>query len=75
MQQRLALMIAAAVPHVCAGQPIFPGAKYAAGDGPTGIAVADLNADAAPDIIVANWQSNDVSVFLGAGDGTSPLIN
>ncbi len=34
------------------------------------VAVADLNGDDVPDIIVANSASDDISVLLGHGDGT-----
>ena len=40
------------------------------GDFPRSVAVADLNADGAPDLVTANGASNDVSVLLGSGDGT-----
>lgn len=34
------------------------------------VAVADVNRDGKPDIVVANMSSNTVSVLLGNGDGT-----
>src|SRR5262249_19713248 len=34
------------------------------------VAVADVNRDGRPDIIVANDASSDISVLLGRGDGT-----
>jgi FG-GAP-like repeat len=34
------------------------------------VAVADLNADGKPDIVVANWGSGTVGVLLGNGDAT-----
>src|SRR5947208_2372937 len=40
------------------------------GSSPVAAASADLNGDHKPDLIVANSQGNDVSVFLGNGDGT-----
>ena len=40
------------------------------GEGPSGIATADLNADHKLDLVVANGFSNTVSVLLGNGDGT-----
>jgi hypothetical protein len=46
------------------------GATYAAGDGPTGIAVADFNLDGKLDLAVCNDASGEVSVFIGNGDGT-----
>ena len=38
------------------------------GRGPISVAVADLNGDGAPDLVTANFLSDDVSVLLGAGD-------
>lgn len=37
---------------------------------PHSVAVADLNNDGASDIVTANCNSNDISIFLGNGDGT-----
>ena len=37
---------------------------------PTGVAVADFNGDGKPDLVVTNRGTNNVSVFLGNGDGT-----
>src|SRR5262249_43068782 len=45
---------------------------------PVGVTVADLNDDKIPDLVVANHGSNDVSVLLGQGQGSSwtltPLV-
>ena len=35
-----------------------------------GMVVADLNADAFPDLVAANWVTSQLSVLLGNGDGT-----
>lgn len=43
---------------------------YDVGQGPVSVAVADVNEDGIPDLIVANKFSNDLSVLLGNGDGT-----
>ena len=41
-----------------------------AGFAPAALATADLNADGHADLVVADKGSNEVSVFLGNGDGT-----
>src|SRR5262245_15201825 len=43
---------------------------YGVGRSPRSVAVADFNGDQVPDAAVANSASNDVSVFLGNGDGS-----
>ena len=45
------------------------------GSGPTSVAIADVNRDGKPDVVVTNQYSNDaptgaVSILLGNGDGT-----
>ena len=40
------------------------------GDAATSIAVADVNGDGKPDLLVANSDSSSVDVLLGNGDGT-----
>jgi hypothetical protein len=47
-----------------------PETDYAVGDGPTSITVADLNADAIPDLVVASQGSNSVFTLLSNGDGS-----
>jgi hypothetical protein len=37
---------------------------------PHSVAVADLNNDGASDIVTANFGSDNISIFLGKGDGT-----
>jgi hypothetical protein len=49
-----------------------PAITYDAGGRyPDGIAVADLNADARPDVVTVNIVDASVGVLLGNGDGTS----
>jgi len=50
--------------------PLFSGQRFAAGTGPFSVAIGDLNSDGTPDLAVANSVSGDVTVLLGAGDGT-----
>ena len=46
------------------------------GNGPNAVAVADVNRDGIPDLVVANWctdstcVASSVGVLLGKGDGT-----
>jgi hypothetical protein len=40
------------------------------GSGPVALAVADVNGDGKPDLVVANYYDDTVSVLLGNGDGT-----
>jgi subtilisin-like proprotein convertase family protein len=56
-------------PVGCAA-PSFSPSNYAAGINPTNLAVADFNNDTKADVAVTNQISNNVSVFLGNGDGT-----
>ncbi len=49
---------------------LFPGVKYTVGFLPQSVVIEDLNGDGVPDLVVANFNSNDVSVLLGAGDGS-----
>ena len=51
------------------GPALNGGHGFFAGTNPTGIAVANLNGQ--PDLIVANSGSNDVSILLGQGTGSS----
>ena len=44
-------------------------AEYIAGTTPNSVAVGDFNGDARPDLAVANYTSNTVSVLLGNGTG------
>jgi hypothetical protein len=53
----------------CAG--VFPGqVTYATGTFPQSVAIGDLNGDGKPDLAVANYGNNSVSVRLGMGPGT-----
>src|SRR5215468_2279423 len=43
---------------------------FVAGNTPVSVAVGDFNGDGLPDLVVANFNSNNVSVLLGNGDGS-----
>lgn len=43
---------------------------YAVGKSPIWVAIADVNGDGKPDLVVTNITDNTVSVLLGNGDGT-----
>ena len=47
-----------------------PPVTYAAGDAPEFVAVGDFNSDGIEDLAFANHDSSEVTVRLGAGDGT-----
>jgi hypothetical protein len=50
---------------------LFAGkADFATGDCPHSVAIGDLNGDGKPDLAVANWNDNTVSVLPGNGNGT-----
>ena len=40
---------------------------YDAGDGPRAVAIDDLNGDAKPDLAVADWGSDSVSILINTG--------
>jgi len=52
------------------GGSFTPQPSVAAGSAPTGIAVADLDGDGDLDLAVANEQSSNVSILIGAGNGS-----
>jgi hypothetical protein len=42
---------------------------FTVGDHPCAVAVSDLDGDEDPDLVVANWSDNSVSVLMGTGGG------
>ena len=71
--RRLSLIstLAASITAGQAGaEALFPGQKFPAGNFPNSVAVADLDGDGFPDLVTANFGSDDVSLLLGNGDGS-----
>ena len=56
---------------------MVPATNFAAGTGPSSVAVGNFNADTFLDIAVANAGSNNVSILLGNGTGSfgTPATN
>lgn len=50
-------------------EPQFQEKTFPVGKGPTFIAIADVNRDGKPDLIVANGDDSSISVLLGDGKG------
>src|SRR5947199_255438 len=50
--------------------PRRPASNFTPGNGPYSVAAADVNGDGKPDLVVANRNSNTVSVLLANGNGT-----
>jgi FG-GAP-like repeat/FG-GAP repeat len=46
-----------------------PGSPFACGKSPNDIAVADMNGDGNPDLIVANTETPNITILLGDGKG------
>src|SRR5262249_38125174 len=54
----------------------FAPVSYAAGTNPEAVATGDFNGDGRPDLAVANYVTDNVSVLLGNPDGTfQPALN
>jgi hypothetical protein len=64
------LALALTLPTGATAQLSFSRADYGAGTRPDSVAVGDLNRDGDPDVVVANSESDDVTVRLGGPRGT-----
>src|SRR5271157_5640479 len=56
--------------HLLAQTEFLQPPQYAAGLGPTGEAVGDFNGDGKPDLALADFSGNTVSVLINRGNGT-----
>ena len=66
----------AAVTSTFSGSFTAQATTLTTGTNPYTIATGDLNGDGKADLVVANYSSNTISVFLGNGDGTfAPKVN
>jgi hypothetical protein len=48
---------------------------FAAGNGPQGLAIGDLDGDGNPDLVVANWNDSTISIFRNLGMSGNITIN
>ncbi len=61
----IVLSLAAAICDRSGSGALFPGARqYTTGDAPWSVAIGDLNGDLAPDVAVASYFGDNVSVLL-----------
>ena len=56
-------------PTVAYGFTPASGSPFTAGNGPRFVAVGDFNGDGVPDLAIANYNDNTVTVLLGDGKG------
>ena len=69
-----AIFLLAALPSYGSCPPFFTyTTPVLTGQDPQSIATADFNKDGFPDIVTPSSTMNNVSVFLGIGDGTFPV--
>lgn len=70
----LCSLAGAELPAVAQTLTFQPAVSYATGTHPYAAAVGDLNNDTYPDIVVANSNSNSISVFLNQQNGTFAAV-
>jgi len=65
------------IPSALAAYPVSfgPQATYAVGTGPVGVAIGDFNGDGHPDLAVANYGDNTVSVLLSTSKPTAAPVS
>ena len=67
----LAVWLVAGMVRPASAQVSFaPAVNYPVGGVPHSVAVGDFNGDGKLDLVTANWESNNVSVLVGNGNGT-----
>ena len=49
----------------------MPGSPFTTGEAPSRLAIGDLNGDSIPDIVVTNYKSNSITVFMMKKNGVS----
>ncbi|MEE8169313.1 MAG: FG-GAP-like repeat-containing protein, partial [Phycisphaerae bacterium] len=66
----LAIAVLSIQPQVAQSGPLFDITEFDVGDSPHSVAIGDLDGDGNADLAVANYNSDNVSILLGNGDGT-----
>jgi hypothetical protein len=62
-------LLMGATPAGAAPAMFGPATNFAVGNGPGGIVRGDFDGDGNPDLVVANYNSNNISVLVGDGNG------
>ncbi|MCP4706187.1 MAG: T9SS type A sorting domain-containing protein [candidate division Zixibacteria bacterium] len=67
----ITLMFVIGIGQILMGADLFEApVSYITGDAPQGIMAADFDGDSTLDLACVNWNSNNLSVLIGNGDGT-----
>ncbi len=67
----IAYLVALVLPCIAgAVEPQFVGGLFPVGDSPGALATVDLDGDNIPDLIVTNFDTDELLVLIGNGDGT-----
>ena len=70
----VSLVIAVSVLRVTLAASLFPDPVFEVGSNPVSVAVGDFNGDGRPDLAVANYGSNDVSVIATPSNTVTATI-